>query len=248
MPDHHSPEAGWYDDPERALRIRWWDGTRWTTHTRAKQIADQPLIAMPRTDMSSTDELAVPDASQSYGYSAPFSASPSLPSAEAHSSADSESRGTFSSHTRHPHELWSSSKESMEYVPARATTAAAWALSVTPLVTVLSQTAAVILSGFESTPAIWIIGATIIPILWIIMWVRRDRITLHEWGHLRRAHWGWAFLGAFGYLIARTIVVTRQTKGRGWGPLAVIAGITVVLVSVGLFYSPIIGILGSVTL
>jgi hypothetical protein len=25
--------AGWYDDPTKEARIRYWDGTRWTTHT-----------------------------------------------------------------------------------------------------------------------------------------------------------------------------------------------------------------------
>jgi uncharacterized RDD family membrane protein YckC len=25
--------AGWYDDPQRQARLRWWDGTNWTSHT-----------------------------------------------------------------------------------------------------------------------------------------------------------------------------------------------------------------------
>ena len=65
------------------------------------------------------------------------------------------------------------------------------------IVTVTAQGTAVVVTGFESTPWIWIVAAALIPVLWIIMWVRR-------------AHWAWAFLGALGYLTARTIVSRRQ--------------------------------------
>ena len=67
-----------------------------------------------------------------------------------------------------------------------------------PIVTVIAQGTAVVLTGFESTPWIWIVVAALIPVLWIIMWVRR-------------AHWALALLGALGYLTARTIVVRRQS-------------------------------------
>ncbi|MBX9718726.1 MAG: DUF2510 domain-containing protein, partial [Microbacteriaceae bacterium] len=42
MTDPHTPVAGWYDDPELALRLRWWDGTRWTKHSRPKLIVEHP--------------------------------------------------------------------------------------------------------------------------------------------------------------------------------------------------------------
>ncbi len=53
MSDQYSPEAGWYDDPERALMLRWWDGVRWTTHTRAKPVVEQPVAAAAWADMAS---------------------------------------------------------------------------------------------------------------------------------------------------------------------------------------------------
>ncbi|MBX9471044.1 DUF2510 domain-containing protein [Microcella sp.] len=245
MTADYTPQAGWYDDPERALRLRWWDGARWTTHTRAKTIVEPVPVAAGVVDMSSSDALAVPGMTEPYGYSAPYSWSPATPSAAAASATEPPVLGTWKSHTRRTDELWNTSAQSMDYTPERTTTPAAWALAFTPLVTVLAQTAAVVLTGFESTPAIWILGAMIIPILWIIMFVRRDRITLHEWGHLRRAHWGWAFLGALGYLVARTIVVRKQATGRGWWPLLTNLAITAVLVNIGLF-TPALGVLRTV--
>lgn len=245
MSTEYTPPAGWYDDPERALRLRWWDGVRWSNHTRAKTIVEQVPVAAGVADMSSSDALAVPGATQPYAYSAPHSWSPASPSPASVSATEPPVLGTWKSHTHHPDELWNTARQSMDYAPERTTTPAAWALAFTPLVTVLAQTAAVVLSGIESTPVIWIIGAMIIPILWIIMWVRRDRLTLHEWGHLRRAHWGWAFLGALGYLVARTIVVRKQATGRGWWPLLTNLAITAVLVNVGLF-TPALGVFRTV--
>ncbi len=231
MSDQYSPEAGWYDDPERALRLRWWDGVRWTTHTRAKPVIDEPVFSAARPDMSSVDALAVPGATIPYTYSAPYSWSPSIPSAAEVASPSTSSIATHA----------------LEYVPEKSNTPAAWALAVTPVVVVLAQAAALLLSGYESTPVIWIIGAAIIPILWLIVWVRRDLITLDEWGHLKRAHWGWAFLGAVGYLVARTLVVRRHAIGTGWWPLVVNLALTAIFVNVGLF-TPVLSMLGSIAL
>ena len=36
------PEAGWYDDPESGLHIRYWDGSAWTSDRRPK-----PAVAPP---------------------------------------------------------------------------------------------------------------------------------------------------------------------------------------------------------
>ncbi len=229
MADQYSPEAGWYDDPELALRLRWWDGVRWTTHTRAKPVVEQPVAGAPRPDMSSADALALPGATVPYTYSAPHSWSPAVPSA-----TDPFSTSPGSVTTR-----------ALEYVPERSNTPAAWALALTPIVVALALVAALVLSGMNSGPVIWIAGAALLPILWLIVWVRRDRITLHEWGHLRRAHWAWAFLGAVGYLLARTLVVRRQATGTGWWPLVVNLGLTAVFVNVWLF-TPVLGVLASI--
>ncbi len=265
MTDAHSPTAGWYDDPDMALRLRWWDGARWTTHTRPKPVVEHPAEeAMMRRSASSVGSapdaaaagstvIAQPATATPYAYSAPYSwspgsagitpVSPIVPSAPG-SAPDEPNQplGTYGFRTRTPDELWNTRSASMDYTPERTTTPASWALAVTPLVTALSQSAVAVLGGFDSTPWIWIVGAALIPVFWIIMWVRRDRITLYEWGHLKRAHWAWAFLGSLGYLAARTVVVRRQAKGRGWWPLVVNLALIAVLVNVGLF-TPVLGVL-----
>lgn len=265
MSDAHSPAAGWYDDPEMALRLRWWDGVRWTTHTRPKPVvehpAEQAITGRSAASVGSAPDavgggstvIAEPSAAEPYAYSAPYSwspgsvgvtpVSPAIPSAPGSAAEPSaQPLGTYGLRARTPDEIWNTRSTSIDYTPERTTTPAAWALAFTPLVTVAAQTAAVVLSGFESTPWIWIVGAAVIPVLWIIIWVRRDRITLHEWGHLRRAHWGWAFLGALGYLVARTVVVRQQASGRGWWPLVVNLALIALLVNVGIF-TPALGVI-----
>lgn len=226
MSEHHSPAPGWYDDPERALHLRWWDGVKWTTHTRTKQVVAEPeadvIPTFTDSTPTSTSALAEPTAAMPYGFSAPYSWSPSAPSPPSVPPAPTV----------------------VDYAPEKSLTFASWALACTPLVTVIAQTAAVLLTGIESTPFIWILGAAVLPILWLIVWVRRDRITLYEWGHVRRAHWAWAFLGALGYLFARAIVVRRTTRA-GWWPLLVNLALIAVLVNVGLF-TPVLGVLSTV--
>ena len=229
MTDSHAPEAGWYDDPDMALRLRWWDGERWSKHTRPRPVVEHPaeraitghVMTIGGANTGST-VIAAPVSIEPYGYSAPYSWSPSSVAS--------------------PDVVHTQTHETVIYEPESSTTPSSWALAVTPLVTALAQATAVVLSGFESTPFIWIAAAAIIPVLWIIIWVRRDLITLHEWGFMRRAHWAWAFLGDIGYLTARTMVVRRQTGGRGWWPLLTNLALTAILVNIGLF-TPIVSLL-----
>ena len=224
MPEHDSPAPGWYDDPDRALHLRWWDGTKWTTHTRAKPVVAEPVppTVPATTGATATTTMAEPTAAMPYGFSAPYSWSPSAPTPASVPPAPTV----------------------LDYAPERSLTFASWALAATPLITALSHLAAVALTGFESTPLFWVIGAGLIPILWLIIWVRRDRITLYEWGHVRRAHWGWVFLGALGYLTARAIVVHRSTWA-GWWPLLVNLALSAALLSLGLF-TPVLGVLRTI--
>lgn len=249
MNEVNAPIAGWYDDPEMALRLRWWDGTRWTHHTRAKQIVEQPVGAGHMTTTgptlgdgatpitTATPALAVPGDTAPYALSAPASQTPA---------SAPQPLGSMSGRTRHRHELWNTTSQSVEYVPERATTFASWMLAATPVITALAHGAASLLRGSTEVPLLLLIGAGVIPLLWIIMWVRRDRLTLHAWGHLRRASAWWILLGALGYLVARTVIVRGQT-GRGWWPLVVHLAFIAVLVNVG-FFTPVFGVLRELAL
>ena len=36
------PQAGWYDDPEDATRLRYWDGSAWTDERRPREVPPPP--------------------------------------------------------------------------------------------------------------------------------------------------------------------------------------------------------------
>lgn len=47
------PTAGWYADPQDAQRIRWWDGTQWTTHVVPHpHVAGAPAVSNPQAGYS----------------------------------------------------------------------------------------------------------------------------------------------------------------------------------------------------
>ena len=54
------PEPGWYDDPQDATQVRWWDGARWTEQRRPREAAEPPPPPAPPTPPP-------PEASGSYG-------------------------------------------------------------------------------------------------------------------------------------------------------------------------------------
>jgi len=240
------PVAGWYDDPEIALRLRWWDGGRWTQHTRPKPLPQTAPAAPGPTNAhadaagavtaeSSAAGVAAPVVSAPYSYSAPYSATPSsAPASAAEGGGQQAPLGTFGMRSVSRNDMWSTTAQSMDYAPERTTTVSAWMLAATPLVAYVAQLAVTLLTGIDSTPWFWIVAAGLLPIMWIIVFVRRDRERLHEWGHLERASAWWALLGNVGYLTARSIIVQRQA-GRGWWPLIVTLLLTAGLVSLGIF-------------
>ena len=239
------PVAGWYDDPELALQLRWWDGQRWTHHRRPRllsqaatpQASDPEAQGVPGGQVAGST-IAAPTQDEPYGYSVPHSFTPASAPAASNSLDDTEQRatplGTFGSRTVSHHDVWSSTSTSMDYTPERTTTTSAWMIALTPVVAYLAQLAVTVLTGLDSTPWFWILAAGVLPILWIVVFVVRDRQRLHEWGHLQRASAWWALLGNIGYLTARGIVVSRQARG-GWWPLVLTLALTALFVSLGIF-------------
>ena len=47
IPPPHLPAAGWYADPTTAGRVRYWDGTAWTTYSAAPEASDPAAPPLP---------------------------------------------------------------------------------------------------------------------------------------------------------------------------------------------------------
>jgi uncharacterized membrane protein YhaH (DUF805 family) len=52
------PEAGWYDDPDDATQLRWWDGSRWSDERRPRE--DVPPPPPPTSSVPAPAGTAAP--------------------------------------------------------------------------------------------------------------------------------------------------------------------------------------------
>ncbi|MGN8247214.1 DUF2510 domain-containing protein [Cellulomonas soli] len=95
-----TPAAGWYTDPQHGTGHRWWDGTGWTTHTRAPEpvalvpVEPEPAVPAPRTWSAATTPFASATATPFVpAAAAPFVPVAPLPSTSAPSATTSGGLG-----------------------------------------------------------------------------------------------------------------------------------------------------------
>jgi hypothetical protein len=105
--------------------------------------------------------------------------------------------------------------------PLRWSTAAIWAVVFTPLIGVLAGAAVALLVGIGPSALPWIFAAALLPTLWLIAAVLRDRQALVSFGYNPVPSGWWLLLGPLAYVIARTVRVKRAS-GRGLAPLFVL--------------------------
>jgi len=100
-------------------------------------------------------------------------------------------------------------------VPSRWSSFSVWVIAFTPWITLMAFAAVLLLMNGQ----IWLQwGAVALPWLITLAAAQRDVKRLRRWGHQKLASWTWALLGAPAYLIARTVVLRRNT-GIGSAPL-----------------------------
>ncbi|MHC5796383.1 DUF2510 domain-containing protein [Lacisediminihabitans sp. FW035] len=198
---------GWFADPVGGSGLRWWSGAEWTDH-----VAPNPVIgavgAARADDLRTSASPAVP---------LPGTFVPNHPETPAYvpfggdrsgATADDVTTGSW-----------------VPIAPTRWNTGGAWALSATPLIAVVSG----IGIAFAAIFSVWLaLVIAFLPLFWMIAAATRDRSTLDSFGYRRLPSRWWLLLGPLGYLIARTVVVGRQS-GRGSAPLLWFVGISAAL-------------------
>ncbi|MFT2817727.1 DUF2510 domain-containing protein [Leifsonia sp. A12D58] len=227
--------AGWYVDPGGSLQLRWWNGDVWTdnVHPIPPQIqAPAPAPATATASPSATATETETDASPAEP--APLTRRELRERAESLASAaalapiapriaevsdyqwDRESKPATTVQT------WSAEPAAeithFRDIPSRWSSVSVWLLAFTPWLTLICLVITVLVSSSTGTPG-WVqVRLFLIPFLLTIGWARRDTRRLRIWGHEVVPHWAWSFLGAPGYLIARTIVL-RRNAGVGAAPI-----------------------------
>ena len=261
--------AGWYVDPSDSLQLRWWNGDVWTDNVHPLPPQVQP--SAPAVAPAESSARATATASATPAADAPTTATDAVPAepapltrrelrerAESLASAaalapiapriaqvsdyqwDRESKPAETVPT------WSAQPAAeithFRVIPDRWGSVSVWLLAFTPWLTLICLFIAVLVSLTTGASG-WIqLRMYLIPFLLTIGWARRDTRRLRIWGHQVVPHWAWSFLGAPGYLIARTVVL-RRNAGVGSAPLwawganviaAAVSGVLLVIWSLSL--------------
>ncbi|MEO6532096.1 MAG: DUF2510 domain-containing protein [Pseudolysinimonas sp.] len=239
--------AGWYQDPASSVQVRWWNGLAWTEHVREKPTVSpvtmgqtaigQGGLTVDTHDIHETHEsstetheqriAAVRDLEHQFGIGAvenPVVGNRTSDSAAGTASATAPATGQATTH---------SATHTMSMTAAHASTAAAWMISLSPLLALVVGLAAAYVY-FYLLPSIFVfVIALAIPYLLCLLWAFADARALRDRGYEPPSP-AFAALTGLGYLIV------RRTRVPGSGPVAML-----LVVGVLAFGSlPIAGALG----
>jgi hypothetical protein len=106
---------------------------------------------------------------------------------------------------------------------ARVSTGPAWIISMVPLFQLVLALLFLTAFGMGQNVSVFL-GILVVPYFIVVALAFFDRVQLKKYGHVKPAHWAWAFLTAPVYLLARARGTIRET-GHGIGPVLVWFGL-----------------------
>jgi len=229
--------AGWYQDPASSTQVRWWNGLAWTEHVREKPTTS-PGMGQTTTGQATTDQSSMGQSTMDLAGMGLGATNQGGLAGEARESSIAE---TAESHEQRianvrdlEHQFGIGAVENpmvgaratghAASVPihaaaagsaARASTAAAWMISLSPLLALVMGVVAAYIYLYLFQNVIVFVIAAAIPYLLCVLWAAVDGRTLRARGFAPPSPL-LALLTGLGYLIA------RRTRVPGSGPIAML--------------------------
>lgn len=241
-PNQHQTPPAWYPDPDpnNPGGQRWWDGSRWTEHSRPAVPAPQPLYD---AGQDASTPAAQHPASVQVGYG-----QPAQPATAQHAPAQSPYPPSAAQAGHVPTPAPAYAPGGYAGAPAQAafqpvrpgTSALTWAIWLVvglPLLTAIAFMfadftsyfrAVIALSASGSTPdnadvarftsamSGFFVGILLIDALGFVIYGLSVMFAYFDWRELQRRgfvrpfHWAWTFLSQPVYVIGRTVVARRR--------------------------------------
>ena len=203
--------AGWYQDPATSMQVRWWNGVAWTEHVREKPDAAHAVTETTEQRIASARELE-----RQFGIG-----TSEIPVVAAQTPAQTAIAAPHANPANAASPARTvSPANSAKRSAARASTAAAWMIALSPLLAlVLGVVAAYVYFYVAAAPYVFLIAAAV-PYLLCLLWALGDGRTLRDRGFTPPSA-AFALLTGLGYLIV------RRTRVPGSGPIAMLLVVTV---------------------
>jgi|GEM_PF-1029741 len=187
--------AGWYADPAGERQLRWWDGATWTDATFPPSTPERAQVPRSADFVNFVTRDAATKAADWDPYGHGSMTHDSLLTRSPKVDAPAEELATALTHTR-----------------------AAWLIALMPLMQIALAVPVFAFLPQADNFRVILLGLIVAPWLWTVSLAVRDRDALTRARHESTAHWAWAILSPFAYLVSRSIHV-RRAAHAGSAPL-----------------------------
>jgi Protein of unknown function (DUF2510) len=214
--------AGWYPDPHGTLQQRWWNGSSWTQEIAPYKptLSLIPADPLPKATGSTPNNLPAYNAIAVYGAAQAYTSEPGYSGAASTISAVAPAVDEWGipAIPYQPFAMIPKLKTGVSIAPTQRYTAAIWGFVVTPLLL------AFVTLGLSFGPSTLytrfsLVSLIVLAVAALIALAIRDRRELSIDGHTSTASPAWLILTPIGYLVARAIIVRKQTGKSATAPL-----------------------------